>query len=87
MGIYIAYKDTKKVGYDQKVAEHVITITKLGTGERSSEVHPIDVISSTGVHGEENVDKEDREGHEPTNDGDMENTEDQKEIEMNQLEV
>ncbi|XP_010929602.1 bidirectional sugar transporter SWEET14 isoform X2 [Elaeis guineensis] len=88
MGIYIAYKGTEKVAYDhQKVAEHIITITKVGTSERTSEVHPIDVIGSPAVHGEENADKEGQERHEPTNDGDMENMEGQKEIEMNQLEV
>ncbi|XP_026660803.2 bidirectional sugar transporter SWEET14-like [Phoenix dactylifera] len=88
MGIYIAYKGAKKAAYDQnKVAEHIITMAKLGTGERSSEVHPIDVISSPGVHGEEDADREDQERHEPTHDGDMEGMEAQKEIETNQLEV
>ncbi|KAG1370166.1 Bidirectional sugar transporter SWEET14 [Cocos nucifera] len=91
MGIYIAYRWAEKVAYhDHKVSEHIIiAIPKLGTGEWSSEVHPIDVISSSpGVHGEENADKKGQERHEPTNDGDMENMEAQKEIdEMKQLEV
>lgn len=44
MVLYIAYRDAKKMAVivEHKLPEHIISIAKLGGGEKASDIYPID---------------------------------------------
>ncbi|XP_072958735.1 bidirectional sugar transporter SWEET14-like [Typha angustifolia] len=76
MVIYVVYKDGKPVVIQEyTLPEHIITIAKLGTLEKSLEVHPIDSKQLQLANKEITVER-DRDEHDKDNDNDNDEDDD-----------